>query len=705
MKTCNDADNNNPPSSSRRARRDLRWKLLVSVVVVLFIFQLELSFPFLKQRLLPWLDTSNTSTQHEREIDWDSLDALDSFEFQPCYHGFECARLKVPFDYFNGTYLDSSVGLAVIKLPAKVPIDDPRYGGPILINPGGPGGPGVDFALVDGKNLQIIADSAVDPKSNEQPENFLKSEKYFDIISFDPRGVGWTNPLVSCMSDEPSSWSWMLREQTEGILGSSDAAMGRHWSMSHAYGSSCKQAMDSEEGPDIKQYMTTASVARDMLEIVEKHAEYVAKNTAKLAAEKSKTRPRGRGSKPQRFKANTAKLQYWGFSYGTYLGATFASMFPDRVGRMVLDGVVNSEDYNTSLGNGSLHDSEKAMSSFYTFCVAAGPELCPLTTPTSDAKDIEIRVQAIIQSIYHNPVQISSALGPDIFTYSDVKMLLFSSIYQPMDAFPFAARMLAAVEKRGGDIIDQIVQGYRPTHIYSCPINGTEPLPRRTFSQLSTFAILCSDGQDQSSVDMESFEEYLNLLVSISPTSGSIWSLLRLKCASWKIRAVRKFGDDFGGNTSHPIFWISNTADPVTPLRSGKIMSEKFPRSVLLVQDSAGHCSFSNPSPCTLTHTRTYFQHGTLPPPNTLCVPPKSHFSLNSTDSTSPFYDVDIAHGMSHHGDDYWSDFMQMEQGKNLMDAAVHLRRSAAERRHFGVGGSDKVERMRKNWMQGKREG
>lgn len=112
-----------------------------------------------------------------------------------------------------------------------------------------------------------------------------------------------------------------------------------------------------------------------------------------------------------------------------------------------------------------------------------------------------------------------------------------------------------------------------------------------------------------------------------------------MKCANWKIRASYKFDERFGGNTSHPILFISNTADPVTPLRSGRIMSSKFPNSGLLINDQAGHCSFSAPNGCALDRIREYFQTGALPANNTLCVPRQSPFSLNSTDPKSPFFD------------------------------------------------------------------
>lgn len=461
------------------------------------------------------------------------------------------------------------------------------------------------------------------------------------------------------------------------MLGSSDAALGRLWSMSHAFGASCKQGMNAEDGPDILQYMSTASVARDMLQIAEKHAEWADAKATQLATEKHsrQTKCHSARSTPQ-YEPGTVKLHYWGFSYGTYLGATFASMFPDQVGRLILDGVVNVHDYNHALGQGSLHDTEKDMSSFYTFCLLSGPEICPLTTPTSSARDIEKRVQKIVDSLYHRPLVLNSPSGPEILTYTDLKGIIFSSLYTPAVVFPVVAKILAAVENGGGDILDQIAGGFRPAHIYSCSINGSSfPL---FFYEEVQLAILCGDGIDQTSLDMDTFAEYWQLLHDISPSAGDLWAIHQMKCAAWNINAVYKWGDDdrFGGNTSHPILWISNTADPVTPLNSGRIMARRFPGSVVMVQDSPGHCSLSTPTPCTIKIARDYFQTGTLPDHEVVCIPPVSPLSLNSTDPNSPFYDPSLGQAL----------FVAEEGLEEEMEAARKLQLWTAGNKFMGRG-------------------
>ncbi|KAF1959212.1 hypothetical protein CC80DRAFT_440545 [Byssothecium circinans] len=567
-----------------------------------------------------WWRVDDERLMNNRPFEFFEIDAKETLEFHPCFEDFQCAKLKLPLDYFNGTYSNDTVSVAVVKLSAKVPLDDPSYGGPVLINPGGPGGSGVALALGIASQMQTI----IGPGDGKG--------KHYDIIGFDPRGIAFTEPAARCMPNAAASWSWRLRQGTEGMLDSSNAALGRLWSMTHAYGATCGKASEEVEGSDIKQYMSTASVARDMLEIAEKHADWVKENTAGSTVSKEVS------------DSKTVKLQYWGFSYGTYLGATFAAMFPDRVGRVVLDGVVDIHDYHDALGQGSLHDTERNMNSFYTFCHGAGWRLCPLASSTASAEDVKQRVEKIIESLYHHPLALNtSEHGPEIFTYSDLRGIIFSALYQPQFAFTFVADILSAVEDRGGAVLNFLSYSLYPSHIYQCPLgNASVHIPYD--QEVPTMAVLCGDGIDQTSTDIEQFEEYWHLLQGISPAAGSLWAMLKLTCVAWNIRPLFNFGNDenFYGNTSNPILWVSTTADPVTPLKSAREMHSRFPGSGLLIQDNAGHCSLSMPTACTYVRIREYFQNGKLPDEGTVCVPPTSPWSLNSTDPDSPFYDPSL---------------------------------------------------------------
>ncbi|CAI6280273.1 unnamed protein product [Periconia digitata] len=643
----------------------LFWYMIMEGTLVKIIFP-EPSRPIGRPVSHPW-----------KSFSWDNFEGSENLEFRPCYEkDLQCAKLLLPLDYFNGTYPNRTVSIAITKVPAKVPVSDSRYGGPVLVNPGGPGGSGVYFARAAGSMFQWQIAPA--------PGSF-KDGKFYDIIGFDPRGIAFSEPAARCMPDEPTAFDWYLRQATEGMLGSSDAALSRLWSMNHAFGASCKQNSDAAEDPDIKQYMSTASVATDMIKIAEKHAEWVAEQ-----------------NNVTDFNRDDVKLQYWGFSYGTYLGSTFASMYPDRIARMVLDGVVNVYDYDNSLGQGSLHDTEKDLKSFYSYCKAAG-STCPFTSPTSSIQDIELRVQSIVQSLYHNPIMIATRdYGPDIFTYTDVMTLIFITLYVPK-LFPWLAFVLSSVEDRA---LDGLSVGRPQNHVYQCDF---DPIDQWIDGNVAQMAVLCGDGLDQTSTTLSEFEQYWQQLHTISPSVGSLWAMLRMECASWPIKPLYRFGgtdksdSKFGAanGTSHPILWVSSTADPVTPLASARLMQARFPGSGLLIQDSAGHCSFGSvePSPCTIARVQKYFQSGELPDQDTICVPEGAPwFALNSTDPDSPFYDPELGPPAENpkipfdekNPDDYNldnEDMLLYLHERRVNAAAKKIRRWAAAQPH-SLGGS-----------------
>lgn len=511
---------------------------------------------------------------------------LKYLDFHKCYGNLQCAKLELPLDYWNGTNLNKTISLAIAKVPAKVPVTDPRYGGPILVNPGGPGGSGVQFVAVAGTQIQTLVDSP------EHPDSYLaenSTAKYYDILGFDPRGIGNTSPVAMCFDAGPASWSWMLREITEGILGSSDAALGRLWSMNQALGDTCNR---TTEGDDIKQFITTASVARDMVELIERHGEWKESEARRLISQEAAARNRKTGlcqlpGLPQHltYKPGEEKLQYWGFSYGTFLGSTFASTYPSRVSRLILDGVVDADDYIQTLWTDNLDDTEKVVQTLYATCARAGPTLCPLAHPSSTPADIESRVADLLASLYHNPLPVPGPT-PEVISYSDVKLLIFSSLYGPIATFPTLARLLAALARRDGSALRPLLA---PIHSYSCPRgNASRDISDMLQQQVAQWSIICADGAEQSFLTPASFDTYWRALDAKSPSTGAIWARIRMRCAGWRVRALHRFAGPFKGQTAHPVLWVGNTADPVTPVGSAWKMAARFPGSVVLEQDSAG---------------------------------------------------------------------------------------------------------------------
>ncbi|KAK0935492.1 hypothetical protein LTR29_012965 [Friedmanniomyces endolithicus] len=555
---------------------------------------------------------------------WDTLPTRPKLEYTPCFDRtpfggpFQCARLELPMDYWNGT-TDATISLAIIRSPAVVPVTDPRYGGVILLNPGGPGGSGIGFLRGSGDGIRKTVD--------------VKEHKYYDLLSFDPRGVGETTPAVDCIKSPALDHAWQLRVMEEGIFEASDAAIGRLWAMSIARSQSCSLPLSDGE-PDIRKYVTTASVARDMLEIIERHGEWREKEARRLLGCVT--------SVPSTllYKSSEEKIQYWGFSYGTYLGNTFAAMFPDRVGRLIVDGVVDAYDYKKSLWSDNLLDTEKDLQGLYYHCARAGYPACALANKTgiTTAKGVEDKVFNITYSLYHNPLPVIST-SPEVITYSDVRNLIFAgyvmhvvptqdigSLYSPIQSFPYIANLLSDVEQGDGTRFAALLHAY---HDFRCPSKaGAEtsiiPLRNRTegaasLSMDATMAIACSDGDDQSWVNRTTFEKYAKEQARVSPSVGSMWSAIRMNCIHYSIRPHYRFEGPWIANTSHPLLLIGNTADPVTPVKHAINMAKGFAGAVALTQDSLGHCSISTYSNCTVQYVRRYFDTGDLPPINTTC--------------------------------------------------------------------------------------
>lgn len=597
-----------PPPATHYSQqvRSRRQRLLSAALIFVALLWLCLSRQSIIPSLNPRYHADSDVSGYAGDFDWDSLDTKSYLDYAPCYYSLQCARLELPMDWFNGT-TNATISLAVIRQPALVPVTHPQYGGAILLNPGGPGGSGIMLVLRAGEYAQWV----VDTNGTEG--------KYFDLISFDPRGVGLSRPMVDCFQDLNFAASWHERVREEGVFESSDAALGRLWSMSTAKGQSCSN-LTGYGGDDMKQYVSTASAARDMLELVERHGEWREREASSLqrTSHSPWVRPimnyMGQLEVPAslQYSPGKEKLQYYGLSYGSYLGGTFAAMFPDRVKRLVVDGVVEYSNFLSANWSSNLLDTEKTMDSFYFHCARAGYPNCVLANETggSTPSDIKQRAANILQSLHHNPLPVYT----DVLSYSDVKLFVATALYRPILVFPLLAMIFVGIEQKNSEFLLPLVNALHPA---ACAVDNAQYL---YVAEDATMAIACSDGDDQSYMSREDFEVFAQELAEISPSIGSIWSTIRMNCIHYTLPAVHRFRGPWKANTSHPLLFIGNTADPVTPGLFARQMAEGFEGAVALMQDSGGHCSDAAFSWCTTGYIRQYFQTGELPPVNTTCA-------------------------------------------------------------------------------------
>lgn len=168
--------------------------------------------------------------------------------------------------------------------------------------------------------------------------------------------------------------------------------------------------------------MTTPAVARDLLTFVEAEAELAGKQPSE------------------------AELWCYASSYGTVVGATFATMFPDRVGRMVLDGLLDAEQYYSNNWRDNVDQSDLAMAKFSELCHAAGSDVCSFWGPSP--ADITARLDSIIHKLQDQPIPISGVPEgmPALVTYSDFQAFLMFAIYEPLTGFPEMAEVFHQLE-------------------------------------------------------------------------------------------------------------------------------------------------------------------------------------------------------------------------------------------------------------------
>ncbi|KAJ7663541.1 Alpha/Beta hydrolase protein [Mycena rosella] len=485
---------------------------------------------------------------------WDQLTPSQNLSWVECYSTFQCTRLEVPLDYS-----DPSVGtaaLAIIRLQANV--SNAEYRGPLLFNPGGPGGSGVDTLVMLGQSLQVIFGSQ------------------YDIVSFDPRGVSYSTPVAAFFETDAERALWNAGTLPTSLNASADA-IPHDWARANVLG----QLAAQRDASGILTYMTTDNVARDMLRITESFG--------------------------------FEKLQYYGISYGSVLGATFAALFPDKVERILIDGVLDADAWFSANLTIEATDTDKVLQTFFDSCAAAGPSLCAFYAPTPAA--IAARLAALTAAVRAHPVPVVTPTAYGVVDYSLLRSALFTSFYVPYTLWAPLAQGLAALEAGDGAPLFSLLQTAPP---FACDCSA-DPVPFHLNNGEAITAIQCGDAVEVP----DSIEELRAYVDNAAKTSEFVEFLVgggRVSCSGWKVYRKDRFkGPVCAANTSFPLLLLTTSADPVAPTAAALKTLAGFPGSALFTQDSPGHASITAPSLCTAGYFRAYFQNGTLPPPGTVC--------------------------------------------------------------------------------------
>lgn len=251
---------------------------------------------------------------------------------------------------------------------------------------------------------------------------------------------------------------WQMSGREIGLVNSTDSALSKNSVRAKALSQLCGKVADYDGEASIFRYSNTPNVARDMLSIVHAWDEWrgSGRQDGKSAQEDAQTLDETDSL------STKGKLVYWGFSYGTLLGATFASMFPDKVGRVMLDGVVDADHYVEPAWMHSLRDTDEIYDSFFTYCLRAGVSCAVFRRGDTDASDIKRRVENLLAELTEEPYIIlpygDDGGVPLLLNSGDVKGGIFAALYKPNEMFPVIAEFINTLLERreeflGGDVL------------------------------------------------------------------------------------------------------------------------------------------------------------------------------------------------------------------------------------------------------------
>lgn len=315
-------------------------------------------------------------------------------------------------------------------------------------------------------------------------------------------------------------------------------------------------------------------------------------------------------------------LNYYGTSYGSVLGATYAQLFPDKVGKMALDGIANYEDYWSRLSPGFNVDIDAVWEGLLMHCLEER-DSCALADGFTNVTELSAAIEHKLDAMDVDPIGVyinSTAYG--ILRGSDVRGEgVFPRLYSP-SRWPYLARSLYYLLK--GDYETPYLHlygGVAPKNPRSRPISLADASNSGEDDAYTLISLADKSPKDQATRPKRTRKE---IAASWEPLVGYMAQDVDVTndfiAETWLVSRTHDLVPEPQIKTSNPVLLLSTKLDPVTPLRSAKALEKVLQDSVLLVQDSIGHSTLSKASRCTAGHVRRYFNEGVLPTAGTICA-------------------------------------------------------------------------------------
>jgi pimeloyl-ACP methyl ester carboxylesterase len=463
--------------------------------------------------------------------------ALQSFynqtlDWQPCQDGMECAELRVPLDYAKPA--KASIEIGVLRKPAT----SDRIGS-LVVNPGGPGASGIDYAAaasrVFGKPLL----------------------RAFDIVGFDPRGVG-KSAALDCLTDDEL-----------------DAVVA------------------ADPTPD------NPTEVEALLASAEQTAAGCKRHSGRLARHVS-THEAARDLDVLRAALDEKKLTYFGASYGTQLGATYADLFPQRAGRVVLDGAVDLALDGKTMAIQQAAGFETALRAYVGYCLDSS-DSCFLG---DDVDEGMARIQRFLQETEESP--LSTDLDGRVLGGGNALYGVITPLY---DRGAWSALSTALRQALGGD--GTTLLQFSDLYTGRISSGGYES---NIFE--ANLTIVCNDSSERPS--LAQVEASLDEFAAAAPTFGPALGWAQVACAGFPVVNSVDWAQVKGAGAP-PILVIGTSRDPATPLAWAESLAEQLESGVLVTRDGDGHTGYMSGNECVDDAVEDYLIKGTVPRDGLTC--------------------------------------------------------------------------------------
>ncbi|MGA0077971.1 MAG: alpha/beta fold hydrolase [Candidatus Nanopelagicales bacterium] len=450
----------------------------------------------------------------------------------PCedLSGVLCTSIAVPLNYQEPSGITIQIHLA--KLPAEK--NKIRS---LLFNPGGPGASGISYLAY---SQEVFS------------KNLLEN---FDVVAFDPRGVGISNP-IDCLTDE----------ELDYFL-----------------------AFDGT--PDTDQEVA------DFLELTKQMAAGCEENENNLVAHIG-TRNAARDMDVIRAILNEDKLDFLGVSYGSFLGATYADMFPENVGQFVLDGGVDPQIDSKTLSFEQALGLENALERFLTDCFTNRD--CPFQGNIETARS---EILKFLSQLDQNPIPTEDSnrdLTQAMATYS-IAAFLYSKNYWPFlrDAFNAAFDGDGSLFLYVNDLFNE---------------RNSDGTFASNISE-AIYAINCFD--KPATDDAKAVRELAAEWKQQAPIFGDYLAWSNLACGYWPAAETDDFILKAAG--TNPILVVGTLNDPATPYKWSVALVEQLENAILLTLDGDGHTAYMTGSDCIDQVVDDFFVSKKIPEKDLTC--------------------------------------------------------------------------------------